>query len=161
MNSPDRGWKCEPGIPGKMKVYFRIIPPPGEPPHDRIRWHLYAEITFYFSKGDAIQFVVERPIWKYKSLLTFEPQEEKRGLVRIEDPQRLVMEGIKRATAEYFMRYEEMEICEFVIGYINRKNMTVTEPQGWWEISDGVETEFSSLCVTDGWDYESDDRLSD
>ena len=71
------------------------------------------------------------------------------------------MEGIKRATAEYFMRYEEMEICEFVIRYINRKNMTVTEPQGWWEISDGVETEFSSLCVTDGWDYESDDRLSD
>ena len=48
-----------------------------------------------------------------------------------------------------------------MIRYINRKNLTVREPQGWWEISGGVEAEFSSLCVDDGWDYESDDRLSD
>ena len=79
-------------------------------------------------------------------------------MVEIKDSVRSNKEN--RDSNRYLMRYEEMDMGEFVIQYFNRTNMAVTKPQGWWEISDGVETEFSSLCVSDGWDYDSD-PLSD
>ena len=160
MEYPYSEWKCEVDneADGTLKVYYHINPPPElglpNPPKN---WRLDLEIYCFHGKGDALQFLVTTRRYKFKPLLTFEPWTERSGLVKINDTVR-ALKG-KKATTKYLMRYEEMDIGEFVMRYFNRRNVTVIEPQVWWEISGGVETEFSSLCVDESHDYESDDQM--
>ena len=161
MENPCSEWKCEVDEEnaGNLKVYYHINPPAelGLPKPPK-KWRRDLEIYCSFGKEYFLQFVVTTRLYKYKTVLTFEPRTETSGLVKINDTVRALKE--KKTFNKYLMRYEEMDIGEFVIRYFNRRNMTVTEPQGWWDISDGVETEFSSLCVDDDSEYDSE-PLSD
>ena len=160
-------WKCK-IVDGKIKVYFHVIPP-GETrdPNSLKKWLLHVDITVDFSKEYCMHFLVKKPKYKYGIIFNFEPRTEKSGLVLIFDYVRCSYEynmGLRQKgekAPQYLMRYEGMNMSEFIIRYLDRKNVLLLENEGWWEISEGIETDFSTICNHDSYDSGSEEYWSD
>ena len=160
-------WKCR-IVDGKIKVYFHVNAP-GETraPDSPRKWLLHVDITVVFSKEYCMHFLVKKPKYKYGIVFDFEPRTETSGLVLIHDYVRFTYEydkGLRQKGEkcyQYLMRYEGMNMSEFLLRYLDRENVVLSEEDGWWEISGGVETDFSTLCNQASHDYGSDEYWSD